>query len=149
MILFARASAAKAGQAAERDVNLLKDEVALLASLWKDAVNKDLLEIPEFASLNPLVERQASDNGNRIPQALNGSAFIQVLSQNIKGIELAQELVADDAKSLSPILNTLKSHLQDFAAKSESRTESWAEEYEKVMGSKPDWPAVAVNPAKA
>jgi hypothetical protein len=149
MILFARASAAKAGQAAERDVNLLKDEVALLASLWKDAVNKDLLEIPEFASLNPLVERQASDNGNRIPQALNGSAYIQVLSQNIKGIELAQELVADDAKSLSPILNTLKSHLQDFAAKSESRTESWAEEYEKVMGSKPDWPAVAVNPAKA
>ncbi|QLI65463.1 uncharacterized protein G6M90_00g014920 [Metarhizium brunneum] len=149
MTVFARASAVKVGQAAERDINLLRDEVALLSSLWEDAVNKDLSEVPEFANLNPLVERNASDNGNHIPEALNGSAYIQVLTQNIRGIELAQEVLGGDAESLSPILNSLKSHLQDFAAKSETRTEAWAEEYEKVMGSKPNWPAVAAPAAGA
>ncbi|KAK9436054.1 hypothetical protein VB005_10859 [Metarhizium brunneum] len=149
MTVFARASAVKVGQAAERDINLLRDEVALLSSLWEDAVNKDLFEVPEFANLNPLVERNASDNGNHIPEALNGSAYIQVLTQNIRGIELAQEALGGDAESMSPILNSLKSHLQDFAAKSETRTEVWAEEYEKVMGSKPNWPAVAAQAAGA
>jgi hypothetical protein len=122
-------------------MNLLKDEVALLTSLWEGAVDKDLLGIAEFASLNPLVERSTSANGNHIPQALNGSAYVQVLAQNIKAIELAQELVGDDAKSLGPVVNALKSHLRDFAAKSDSRSSTWAEEYEKVVGSKPDWPA--------
>lgn len=150
MTLFARASAVKVGQAAERDVNLLKDEVVLLSSLWEDAVNKDLLEVPEFANLNPLVERNASENGNHIPQALNGSAYIQVLAQNIKGIEIAQEVLGgEEAKTLSPILKTLNSHLQDFATKSTSRAESWAAEYEKVMGNKPNWPAVAPQTTKA
>ncbi|GAB0133201.1 hypothetical protein EsDP_00001614 [Epichloe bromicola] len=142
MVLFARASAVSTGTAAERDSDLLKDEVALLTSLWDDAVNKDLVEITEFAKLNPTLERNASQSGNNTPQALNGSAYVQVLAQNIRGIEIAQEIVGQDAQVLSPILNTLKSHLQDFATKSETRTEGWAEEYEKVMGTKANWPAV-------
>ncbi|KHN99526.1 uncharacterized protein MAM_02379 [Metarhizium album ARSEF 1941] len=150
LAVFSRASAVKVGQAAERDMALLRDEVALLSALWEGAVDKDLFGVSEFAKLNPLVERRARDDGEKIiPQALNGSAYIQVLTQNIKGIELAQEVLGDDVESLPPILDTLRSHLQDFATKSETRTEAWADEYEKVMGTTPNWPAAAAQAAGA
>lgn len=145
LALFARASAAKVGQASEREMNLLRDEVALLVSLWEDAVNKDLWEVPEFANLNPTVERYAGEHGDspRHRQALPGSAYVQTFAQYIKGIELAEEVLGGEAKALSPILNTLKSHLQDFAARSANKADRWEEEYEKVMGSKPNWSTAA------
>ncbi|KAG6011189.1 hypothetical protein E4U54_008227 [Claviceps lovelessii] len=143
LVLYARASAANTGKAGERELDLLRDDVTLLTSLWQDAVGKDLVEVAEFAKLNPTLERNANPNGNHAPRALNGSAYIQVLAQNIKGVELAQQVLGQEAaEGLSPILKTLESHLQDFATTSEQRTDEWAKEYEKVMGKKPDWPAV-------
>ncbi|KAG6007806.1 hypothetical protein E4U21_005526 [Claviceps maximensis] len=146
MVLFARASAVNTRTAAERDLGSLRDEVTLLTSLWEDAVGKDLAEIPEFVKLNPTIERNANQSGKRIPRALNGNAYIQILAQNIKGIEVAQQVLGQDAtEGLSPILETLKSHLHEFAINSEQRKETWAEEYEKVMGTKPEWPAVPIK----
>ncbi|KAG5927323.1 hypothetical protein E4U42_002346 [Claviceps africana] len=182
MVLFARASVANAGTAtaAEKDVDSLRDEVALLTSLWNDAVENDLEEVAEFVRLKPALEREANEKqggnqadeapkkqggnqadeapktqggnqadeapkkqgGNRADEALNGSAYVQVLAQNIKGIKIAQQVLGQEAEALSPILKNLESHLQDFAIKSKLRKESWANEYEKVMGQKPDWPAV-------
>lgn len=143
MTLFTRASAVKVGQqaeeVAEREMTLLRDEVALLVSLWQDALSKDLNEVAEFANLNPLIERSASHNGNHVPQALSGSAYVQVLSQNIRGIQLAQEILGEEAKELSPVLLSLNTHLEDFAQKSEGRTKGWESEYEKVMGKQPSW----------
>ncbi|KAG6038933.1 hypothetical protein E4U41_003500 [Claviceps citrina] len=149
MVLFARASVVKSGTRAERDMDLLRDEVALLTSVWEDAVDKDLLEIAEFAKLNPTVERNADGKGNRGPHALNGSSYVQVLAQNIKGVKIAQQILGQEAEGLSPILKTLESHLLDFAIKSEARVEAWATEYEKVMGEKPDWPPVSNKTADA
>ncbi|KAK2600323.1 hypothetical protein QQS21_004964 [Conoideocrella luteorostrata] len=146
MTLFTRASAVSTGSASDRDTNLLRDEVALLTSLWENSVNQDLLKVTEFAKINPDLERGTSHNGNHTPQALNGSAYVQVLAQNIRGIEVTQEVLGEEAKALSPILNTLNLHLQDFATKSQTRTEGWADEYEKVFGGQPTWPAV---PSKA
>ncbi|KAG5950705.1 hypothetical protein E4U53_004534 [Claviceps sorghi] len=144
MALFARASAVNAA-AADRDLDSLRDEVTLLTSLWNDAVDKDLAEVADFAKLNPALERDASQNqsGNQALPGLNGSAYVQVLAQNIKGVQIAQQLLGQEAEALSPILKTLETHLQDFATKSERRKKGWADEYEKVMGQEPDWPAVS------
>ncbi|QUC18618.1 uncharacterized protein UV8b_02859 [Ustilaginoidea virens] len=142
MTLFARASAARLGAASERDLNLLRDEVALLVSLWGDAANKDLLEVAEIAKLTPAAERDAAQKSNYIPRALNVSSYVQVLAQNIKGIEIAQEILGDEAQGLSAISTALTSHLRDFAGGIRTKSDMWVDEYEKVMGAKPSWLAV-------
>lgn len=143
MILFTRASAIQvkqqAGEAVEKDLEALKDDVELLGSLWKDAPTENLLEIEEFAKLNPTVERSATGKGSRIPQALNGSAYVQALAQNMKGISLAREIAGSGAGALEPAEKALDKHLQQFIKTSQSSTEGWAQEYEKIVGKAPNW----------
>ncbi|KAG5977294.1 hypothetical protein E4U55_006899 [Claviceps digitariae] len=143
MVLLARASFVNTGEASKQDLDSLRYEVTLLKALWEDAVDKDLYEVAEFSRLNPTLERKARQDGQEVPRALNGSAFVQVLAQNIKGIETAQQVLGQEAtEGLSPILKALASYLHDFASTSKFRTEVWADEYEKALGRKPDWPAV-------
>ncbi|KAH0499063.1 hypothetical protein TgHK011_006280 [Trichoderma gracile] len=143
MTLFTRASAIKvkrdAGEPVVLDIVLLRDEIQLLGSLWKDATDANLEELPDFAKLNPTVERNASPNGVKIPKALNGSAYVQALAQNIKGIELAREIVGGEAQVLAPVEAALQNHLRHFVQTSKSSTKGWAEVYEKIVGEAPKW----------
>ncbi|KAL6895911.1 hypothetical protein HDV57DRAFT_30600 [Trichoderma longibrachiatum] len=143
MTLFTRASAIKvkrdAGEPVVLDIVLLRDEIQLLASLWKGATDANLEELPDFAKLNPTLERNASPKGVKIPKALNGSAYVQVLAQNIKGIELAREIVGGEAQVLAPVEDALAKHLRHFVKTSKSSTKGWAEEYEKIVGEAPKW----------
>ncbi|KAF3075737.1 hypothetical protein CFAM422_002240 [Trichoderma lentiforme] len=143
MTLFTRASAIKvkqaAGEAVEQDSLLLKDEVELLSSLWKDSTNANLEEVAEFAKLNPTLERNSSPKGVKIPTALNGSAYVQVLAQNIKGIALAREIVGEEAQGLAPVEVALADHLRHFVQTSKSPTKGWDQEYSKIVGQAPKW----------
>ncbi|KAL7784593.1 hypothetical protein V8C37DRAFT_395564 [Trichoderma ceciliae] len=143
MTLFSRVSAIKvkqqAGEAVEQDVVLLKDEVELLTSLWKDSTDANLEEVAEFAKLNPTLERNSSPKGVKIPTALNGSAYVKVLAQNIKAISLAREILGEEAQGLAPAEVAVADHLRHFAQTSKSSTEGWDEEYSKIVGQAPEW----------
>ncbi|TFB05686.1 hypothetical protein CCMA1212_002009 [Trichoderma ghanense] len=143
MTLFTRASAIKvkrdAGEPIVSDIVLLRDEIQLLSSLWKGETDANLEELPDFAKLNPTLERNASPKGVKIPKALNGSAYVQVLAQNIKGIELAREIVGGEAQVLAPVEAALADHLRHFVQTSKSSTKGWDEEYEKIVGEAPKW----------
>lgn len=145
MTLFTRSSAVKvkqqAGESVDEDLALLRDEVGLFSSLWQDSVTQDLTQVEEFAKLNPTVERNSAPNGVRVPQALSGSAYVQVLAQNIKGIALTRELLGDEAKDLAPVDDALNKHLTEFVQTSHGRSKGWEDEYEKVAGQRPDWPS--------
>lgn len=140
MVLFARSSAVKAeqeaGESAEQDLSLLRDDVTLLESLWEGGAPQDLATLDEFAKLNPTPERSS---GARVPQALNGSSYVQVLAQNIKGIQTTRELLGDEAKSLAPVEDALEKHLSEFVQTAPGRTKGWEDEYEKVVGKTPSW----------
>ena len=145
MTLFARSSAVKvkqqAGESIDEDLALLRDEVNLFSSLWEDSVAQDLTEVEEFAKLNPTVERASAPKGVRVPQALSGSAYVQVLAQNIKGLALTRELLGGDAKDLAPVEDALNKHLTAFVQTSHGRSKDWEDEFEKVTGQRPDWPS--------
>ncbi|KAH6611017.1 hypothetical protein Trco_001037 [Trichoderma cornu-damae] len=143
MTLFTRASAIKvkqrAGEAVEQDLLLLQDEVELLNSLWKGSTDANLEEVAEFAKLNPTLERTSGPKGVKIPTALNGSAYVKVLAQNIKGITLAREILGDEAQSLAPVEVSLADHLRHFVHTSKSSTKGWDQEYLKIVGQEPKW----------
>ncbi|ODA80012.1 hypothetical protein RJ55_02970 [Drechmeria coniospora] len=143
LALFARASALQvkkdAGEPVEKDVVLLKDELALLGSLWEGSLEKDLSELEEFALLHPTLERNSSPNGTRNPKGLNGSAYVQVLAQNIKGISLARKLLAEEAKILAPVEGALEKHLGDFVKTAHGRSKGWEDVYAEATGKQPSW----------
>ncbi|KAL6858441.1 hypothetical protein J3F83DRAFT_750818 [Trichoderma novae-zelandiae] len=143
MTLFTRASAVKvkrdAGEPIVQDLVLLRDEIELLGSLWKDSTDANLEEMPDFAKLNPTLERNASPKGVKVPSALNGSAYVQVLAQSIKGIALAREIVGEEARVLAPVEVALADHLRHFVQTSKSSTKGWDDEYKKIVGEAPKW----------
>ncbi|KAK5990102.1 hypothetical protein PT974_08366 [Cladobotryum mycophilum] len=125
MTLFTRASAFKvkqqAGESIEQDLVLLEDDAA------------------EFASLNPTVERNSTPKGAKITKALNGSAYVKVIAQGIKGIALAREILGETAQGLAPVEVALSNHLKEFVQTSKSPTTGWDQEYQKIVGHAPQW----------
>ncbi|UNI14223.1 hypothetical protein JDV02_000874 [Purpureocillium takamizusanense] len=140
LVLFARSSAVKAeqdaGEAVEQDMALLREEVTLLESLWEGNAPQVLATLEDFAKLNPTPERSS---GTRVPQALSGSSYVQVLAQNIKGIQTTRDLLGDEAKSLAPVQDALEEHLGEFVQTAPGRVKGWEDEYEKVVGKRPSW----------
>ena len=145
LTLYTRAAAIKAMQAAEQDVEhqltLLRDEVELLKTLWSDVDTSDLKQVEDFARLHPVVERQSEVRG--VPKALNGSAYVQALAQNIKGLSVTRELLGTEAQELQKVEAAIAKHLEQFVQENKQRKEGWATEYERVIGSAPSWPPMA------
>lgn len=145
LTLYSRAAAIKAMQAAEQDVGhqltLLKDEVELLKTLWRDVDTSNLKQVEDFSRLNPVVERESEVRD--VPKALNGSAYVQALAQNIKGLSVARELLGTEAQELQKVEGAIAQHLEQFVAEANQRKEGWATEYERVIGSAPSWPPMA------
>ncbi len=144
LALYSRAAAIKAMQVADQDVELqltlLRDEAELLKSLWSDVDISNLNEVDDFSRLNPVLERESDV---RINKALNGSAYVQTLAQNIKGLSLTRELLGTEAQDLQKFEAAIAQHLQQFVEGNKQRKEGWAAEYEQVTGSAPSWPPMA------
>ncbi|EGX96819.1 hypothetical protein CCM_01477 [Cordyceps militaris CM01] len=145
LVLFTRASAVSAKQAtaesAAVELLLLKDEVELLKTLWKDADLKNISSLPEFAVLNPdAVEKHKN---------LNGASYVSIVAQNLKAISLARELAPAEAQELGAVEAALSEHLTQRVTNDKRRGGSWAEVFEKITGAAPSWPAVASKPAEA
>ncbi|KAI8721055.1 hypothetical protein NCS52_00552000 [Fusarium sp. LHS14.1] len=141
LALYARASSIKAQQAAESseevDVQALKDNVESLTSSWTRLGTDDLLNSPVLADLNPRSPFTKENESKNEHLAVN--FYILTLSQNIKGMELAQEILGDAAKDLTPIRDALEQHLKDFVEGGELYFERWAETYTLTIGREPQW----------
>lgn len=141
LVLFAQASSVKAQQAAETpaeaDVQALKDNVVFITSAWSRLGTEDLSNSPVLAPLNPRSPLTRS-SGHKDHLAVN--FYVLMLAQNIKGMELAQEILGDAAKDLTPIRDAMEQHLKQFISDgSSSFIEGWADTYESVTGRKPEW----------
>ncbi|RTE78127.1 hypothetical protein BHE90_007417 [Fusarium euwallaceae] len=140
LLLFAQASSIKAQQAAESsaevDVQALKDNAEFITTSWTRLGTDDLANSPVLKSLNPRSPHTVSTNHK---DHLSVNVYILTLAQNIKGMELAQEILGDAAKGLTPIRDALEQHLKDFIKADSRYLERWAETYELVTGRKPEW----------
>ncbi|KAJ4321587.1 hypothetical protein N0V84_005258 [Fusarium piperis] len=140
LVLFAQASSIKAQQAAEGsadvDVQPLKDNVVSITSAWARLGTDDLSNSPVLASLNP---RSPLTKSSEHKDHLAVNFYILTLAQNIKGTELAQEILGDAAKDLAPIRDALEQHLKDFIKADSNYIAGWADTYESVTGRKPEW----------
>lgn len=145
LVLFTRVSAVStkqsAGEDAAAELTALKDELALLRTLWKDADLKNLDSLPEFAALNPLSTTEF--------RRLNGAAYVNVIAQNIRAISLSRELATVDANELNAVETALSEHLEQYGKSDERRDARWAEVYEQVLGAKPSWPTLPLKPSKS
>ncbi|KAF9771156.1 hypothetical protein IL306_011259 [Fusarium sp. DS 682] len=143
IILFSQTSAVKEQQAAgapvEDLIRELQDNVEFIASAWAERESDDLSKSPY---LNPLNHRVKPYSDHYVPERQHLSPFhyIYALIQNIRAIELAQEIIGDDAKDLQPIHDLMEQHIEDFIKMSPGRNSyGWDLGYEKVTGRKPDW----------
>ncbi|KAM3535889.1 hypothetical protein MY4038_000939 [Beauveria bassiana] len=147
LVLFTRASAVSAKQAVAEDatseLTLLKDEIELVKTLWKDVDLGNLDAISEFAVLNPDVVKKKTG----LKKNLNGSAFVSVIAQNMKAISLARELAPTEAQGLEAVESALGNHLGQHATITKRRDERWAEIFEKITGVAPSWPAISLEAA--
>lgn len=137
LVLFARASAVKAneaaGEAVEQQMTLLRDEVELVGSLWKDSLGQDITQVPDFSSLNPKFDGARNNKTLQQNPTLSGSGYIQVLAQNIKAMSLTREIVGDEAKQLQDVEAQLKSHAEQFLDNAGEAKESWTKEYKRII----------------
>ncbi|KAI8677166.1 hypothetical protein LRP88_09805 [Fusarium phalaenopsidis] len=141
LLLFAQASSIKAQQAAETsaevDVQALKDNVESITSSWARLGTDDLVNSPVLADLNPRSPlTKETENKNNF---LSVNFYILALAQNIKGMELAQEILGDAAKDLTPIRDAMEQHLKDFIKADPRYLERWAETYTLTTGREPQW----------
>ncbi|KAM5351404.1 hypothetical protein ACJ41O_004127 [Fusarium nematophilum] len=151
LVLFAQASAAQAQQAAEEPAGNdlqkpqhddLQESVDFITAAWSRLGTDDLTNSPVLADLNPRAPRAKP---NKPDTDISPNYYILALAQNIKGMELAEEMLGDAAKDLKPTREALEKHLQDFIAANQIYREGWADTYESVTGRRPDWPAAPTS----
>ncbi|KAF7556074.1 hypothetical protein G7046_g6413 [Stylonectria norvegica] len=141
-LLYSKASAAKAKQLAgepfDAELEAVKENVEILSTLLERLDTTNIAAIPEIRMLSP---RKDSSSTEETPElCLSQSSFIEMLCQVAKGIELANELVGDAAKSLLPIAEGLKGEVSGSVQSQKRYNDGWAAYYEKIMGEKPNWP---------
>lgn len=143
MILFSQASAVKEQQAAGAPVDdlirELRDNVEFITSAWAERESDDLTSSPY---LNPINSRVKPNSDNYVPERQHVSPFnyILTLTENIRAIELAQEIIGEDAKDLQPIHDLMEKHIEDFIMMSPDKNSfGWDMAYERVTGRQPSW----------
>lgn len=136
LILYARCAIIQRMEAGSADVDRLmaplRDDVALLISLWED-VPDDLTQLREFAKLNPMVDIKA---GRKTPRALNVTSYLQALAQNIRGMILARRIVGDAAEGLARAQEALEKHAREFLRTAtdpdKGVPKAWVWHYERI-----------------
>ncbi|KAI1021656.1 hypothetical protein LB504_012895 [Fusarium proliferatum] len=143
MILFSQASAVKEQQAAgalvDDLIRELRDNVEFITSAWAERESDDLTSSPYLNSINSRVKPN-SDNYVRERQHLSPFNYIWTLAQNIRAIELAQEITGEDAKDLQPVHDLMEKHIEDFVMMSpDNNSFGWGMAYERATGRQPSW----------
>lgn len=141
--LFTEASAIKAKQAASEDVGAdlqeLKAAVDQLLTVWGERYTEDLTKDSDLKDLIPALDK-TNKRGHFTSMA--PSYFVRAIAQNIKAMEMTQELLGDSAKDLTPIKAALDAFLGDFV-KSIDRIHKSPDDipriYEEITGRKPAW----------
>jgi hypothetical protein len=137
-LLFSQAHAIQAQQAAGESVEKLtkelRDNVEFISSAWSRQEVDDLAKSPYLNKLN--VRSGQGSNGKEI---LSPYYYVRILAQNIRAMELAQEIIGEDAKSLTPILDALEKHAEDFIKAGSENRKGLGLEYESITGRKPAW----------
>lgn len=150
MMLFSRAAAVKAkqdaGEPVDQDLVSLQEEATTFESMWRKAVGANLADEDnganyDFRVLNPTLEKLRGRKSGA-PGAVNGMAYVQIIAQGVRGIELTKELVGDKANGLLPIHETLETHLAGFVESSPSPPINWDAEYETFVGRSPAWAGI-------
>ncbi|KAF4457580.1 hypothetical protein F53441_630 [Fusarium austroafricanum] len=144
LILFSQASAIKEQQAAGASVEALtrelQDNVEFITSAWAKRESDDLNKSPYLNALN-VRDPSTAEHHIRRRQHLSPLYYIDAIVQNIKAMELAQEIIGDDAKGLQSIHDVMEQHLKDYL-NMKNKTENsiyWIEVYKRVTGRTPDW----------
>lgn len=136
--LFSQAHEIQAKQAAGESVEgltkELRDNVEFIISAWAGQELDDLSKSSYLESLNG-----RSKQGPWNDAVLAPYYYIKALAQNIKAMELAQEIIGDDAKDLSPIHDAMEKHIQDFVKARSENKKGYGLEYESITGRKPAW----------
>ncbi|KAG8666261.1 hypothetical protein FPOAC2_11366 [Fusarium poae] len=65
--------------------------------------------------------------------------YVRVVAQNIRAMELAQEIVGDDTGKLMYFRDMLEKHVEDFIKAGSENRKGFGLEYERITGRKPDW----------
>ncbi|PHH70694.1 hypothetical protein CDD80_5792 [Ophiocordyceps camponoti-rufipedis] len=147
MHLYAMCSAInankQAGEDIDKDMGILRDEVARIMSMWEANMLDRIEELPELKLLNPSVERYGGlkFRGPKVTKALNGYMFVTVLAQNIRAMELAMELVGDDARYLQQVQDAIEKYMGEFTRTAIKARPTWKDQYETITGRRPNWPA--------
>ncbi|PTD09923.1 hypothetical protein HYE67_006991 [Fusarium culmorum] len=139
LLLFTQAHAIQAQQAAGESVEKLtqelRDNVEFIAGLWKIQTAHELLRSWHLNKLNV-----RSDQGTAARKdPLSPYYYIRVVAQNIRAMELAQEIIGDDAKNLMPYHDMLEKHVGDFIEAGSKNKKGFGLEYESITGRKPEW----------
>ncbi|KAF5026040.1 hypothetical protein F66182_1832 [Fusarium sp. NRRL 66182] len=138
MYLYAQASAVQAhkaaGTSAEDLTQALRENVEFLISAWARLDTNSLSESPALVDINP----RAKPDESISKRDVSPNYYIMTIAQNIRGIELAQDIIGDAAQALNPVRDALEQHLRDFIKAGELRP-GWDTTYESVTGRKPDW----------
>ncbi|KAH6964045.1 hypothetical protein DER45DRAFT_610374 [Fusarium avenaceum] len=144
LILYAQTSAVKEQQAAGASVEQLirdvRDNVEFITSAWKDQLSEPLTKSPYLNYVNARAEPLSAQHMQHIAPFF----YVQLVAQNVRGIELAQEIIGDDASDLTPVREALEQNLETFIRADVSvggkrNKAGWGGAYEEVTGRKPNW----------
>jgi Fe-S cluster biosynthesis and repair protein YggX len=166
--LFTRACTIKvmeqAGEPVDQQLTLLRDDAELLRTLWESDLKQEFLRTQKLSESNPEASLEQApaqipkltrllpspDMDSSIPDVngLNGSMYVRVLAQNIKGVSVTKELLAKDEKPvktgetwdkslngyLTTIEKTLQSHLNAFLAENDADGKrGWVQRAEEII----------------
>ena len=151
MLVHARASLAQArlqaGEPIDQDLIAIKDDLALLPSLWAPHLEDGvpLSQLPELKEMNPTVEgleepQRSTESRQRNtlthPPTLSGYAYLEALAWTIRGIRAAEGLMSVEAAPLLPLIEPLKEHAGELLTTvGETRKALWLGHFEATLGS--------------
>ncbi|CEI39393.1 hypothetical protein FVEN_g8620 [Fusarium venenatum] len=137
LLLFSQAHTIQAQQAAGESVEKLtkelRDNVEFIAAACKIERHRGM--VPSWHKLNVRSDKETRTKKD----PLSPYYYVRVLAQNIRAVELAQEIIGDDAKNLTHFHDLLEKHAEDFIKAGSENRKGFGLEYERITGRKPDW----------
>ncbi|KAH7188452.1 uncharacterized protein B0J16DRAFT_337199 [Fusarium flagelliforme] len=136
-LLFAQAHGIQtqqaAGESAEALIKELRDNVEFISSAWAGQELSDLTKSSYLKIFHPRHGQESAEFH------LAPYHYIRVLAQNIRAMELAQEIIGDIAKDLTPVHDAMEQHLEDFIKAGSLNKKGYGDVYESATGRKPAW----------
>lgn len=136
-LLFAQAHGIQAqqaaGESAEGLIKELRDNVEFISSAWAGQELSDLTKSSYLKIFHPRHGQESAEFH------LAPYHYIRVLAQNIRAMELAQEIIGDSAKDLTPVHDAMEQHLEDFIKAGSLNKKGYGDVYESATGRKPTW----------